>query len=283
MIYFDNLEGVLLCIPSTMPARRPNLTHFLCIPLVSSVSRPQLQLSLRHLADNVAAAPGTGPSPQDIKYVGSLHLTLGVMSLETKERIETACTLLQSLDLVNIIREAATSQTTEANKSDQPRETARSTVPSDQDTHSSEQTVGPQDPRICISLRDLCAMHAPESTSILYARPVDPTNRLFSVCHAIQQTFSAANLLERQKEPLLLHATIVNVRSGRTGRRTRRSKRVDARNLVAAYQGFDWAKDFHLEKVSICRMRADKIMENDKMVDAVYAEVDHILLPGKLT
>lgn len=238
-----------------------------------------MQLSLRQFADDVAAAPESGPSPQDIKYVGSLHLTLGVMSLETKERIETVCALLRSLDLVNIIREAATSQTTESNKLNESKETARSTVPSGQDTHSSEQTIGPQDPRIYISLRDLCAMHAPESTSVLYARPVDPTNRLFRVCYAIQQTFSAANLLERQREPLLLHATIVNVRSGRTGKRNRRSKRVDARNLVTAYEGFDWAKDFHLEKVSICRMRAEKIIQNDEIVDAVYAEIDHVLLP----
>jgi len=88
---------------------RPQLTHFLCLPLVTPSTRPQWQASLQRFAAEV-----TGPdapeesrlSPKAIRPVGGIHLTLGVMSLLSPERIGAACTFLRGLDMSAILREA---------------------------------------------------------------------------------------------------------------------------------------------------------------------------------
>lgn len=65
---------------------RPTPTHFLCIPLVTASSRPQLTRSLAAFREEVTApnpssAYGALPVPDEaIRPVGTIHLTLGVMS-----------------------------------------------------------------------------------------------------------------------------------------------------------------------------------------------------------
>ena len=257
-----------------MPVNRPNLTHFLCIPLVNSGSRTQLQTSLRRFTHDVITTPSLGISSNDVKHVGSLHLTLGVMSLNTKEKLESAGSLLHSLDMVELIREASILDTIDATTLDEPVQTAQSLPVPGPDVALREQKNELQSPRLSVSLLDLQAMHAPESTSVLFARPFDSSNRLFKVCCAIRKEFSTANLLERSQGPLLLHATIVNKRTNR-----KRSNRFDARDVIKSYEGFEWAKDIYLERVSICRMGVEKFFEDDKIMDAVYAEVDYVSLP----
>lgn len=261
-----------------MPAKRPNLTHFLCIPLVNSTSRPQLQASLRQFANDVAIAPAIEIPNKDIKHVGSLHLTLGVMSLETKERLDTACVLLHSPELIRSIREATKFRPVDPIRLDEPTETTQSPLSQGTDSGIEIQKLEPQVPSLRVNLLGLCAMRSPESTSVLFARPIDSTDRLFNLCLAIRQIFVTANLLERGQDSLLLHATVVNIRYNGASKRSRRLKGIDARDLIKKYDGFEWAKDVNLEKVSICRMRAEKIVEDDRIVDEAYTEVDHLPL-----
>ncbi|KAK3954653.1 hypothetical protein QBC32DRAFT_76322 [Pseudoneurospora amorphoporcata] len=70
---------------------KPSPTHFLCIPLVTASSRPQLARSLAAFRQEVtvpnpSSAYGALPVPEEaIRPVGTIHLTLGVMSfLEPK-------------------------------------------------------------------------------------------------------------------------------------------------------------------------------------------------------
>ncbi|KAK3493296.1 AKAP7 2'5' RNA ligase-like domain-containing protein [Neurospora crassa] len=71
--------------PNKMPPKPPP-THFLCIPLVTTASRPHLTRSLAAFREEVTApnpssAYGALPVPeQAIRPVGTVHLTLGVMS-----------------------------------------------------------------------------------------------------------------------------------------------------------------------------------------------------------
>ncbi len=100
------------------PQKKPPLTHFLCLPLLTPTSTPQLQASLAHLKSviealqpategaNVTAGAQTRPPrsrplvpPAAFRPLGTLHLTLGVMSLKEPARLRGALQLLEDLDL----------------------------------------------------------------------------------------------------------------------------------------------------------------------------------------
>ena len=89
--------------PNSKPAQRPQPTHFLCLPILTSTSLPQLAQSLTHfraVADEFtrpavvlpgdvgrqgAASPGSREAliPEEaFRPLGTLHLTVGVMSLD---------------------------------------------------------------------------------------------------------------------------------------------------------------------------------------------------------
>ncbi|EKG21763.1 hypothetical protein MPH_00886 [Macrophomina phaseolina MS6] len=263
---------------SQKPAKKPPLTHFLCVPLVTAESRPQLQESLGRFKDDVmkprrvdagvayrdeqehgpdadlgdgvgvaAAADGEqqareipGIPGKGIRPVGTLHLTLGVMSLMSQERLQEAVSLLQSLDLAEMLigekssdpRPTTIECTTEASaqgeSGDGPRsKQARSQRPPSEtaaqagETPAQDATVANSaitssgstsvlsDPLV-ISLKSLVSMHPPRKTSILYARPEDPMNRLHPFCDALRALFTKKGLMVEDTRPLKLHATVVN-------------------------------------------------------------------------
>ena len=106
------------CNPSARSkgAKRPPLTHFLCIPLVNDLTRRQLDRSLRHFREDILTDgigdPGLDSDEsvemimQAIRPVGTLHLTLGVMSLMSEERVAEAVGVLKSLDLGTLSMES---------------------------------------------------------------------------------------------------------------------------------------------------------------------------------
>ncbi len=103
------------------PQKKPPLTHFLCLPLLTPTSTPQLQASLAHLKSVIEALPPTIEDanasasasarirppqttrplvpPAAFRPLGTLHLTLGVMSLKDPARLQGALQLLADLDL----------------------------------------------------------------------------------------------------------------------------------------------------------------------------------------
>lgn len=101
--------------------KRPPLTHFLCLPLVTNTSKPQLEASLSHFEESLSTtfedglnAPwafGQAPRrplipPKAIRPVGTIHFTLGVMSLETDERVQQVVEFLNKLDLKSMVEGA---------------------------------------------------------------------------------------------------------------------------------------------------------------------------------
>lgn len=80
-----------------------NLTHFICIPLITSSSGPLLQHSLGILRKSPASA--SVPSEAFVPP-GMLQLSLKIpMSLSTPSRFADAKKLLESLDLNSLTRE----------------------------------------------------------------------------------------------------------------------------------------------------------------------------------
>ena len=126
---------------------RPPLTHFLCIPLVTSESKPQLHTSLARFREMVTG-DDVSPSidPKTIRPPGTLHFTLGVMSLNDQQLSE-ATDLLRSLDTKSILQQVAVSKDGAAGA-----ESKSSTSSGD---------------ALTISLKGLKSMHAPQQTSVL--------------------------------------------------------------------------------------------------------------------
>ncbi|KAF4963034.1 hypothetical protein FSARC_8922 [Fusarium sarcochroum] len=215
-------------------------THFVCI----SLAGPQLARSLAAFRTEVTNPAGFGVPPGAVRPLGTMHLTLGVMSLKD-ETIEQATEVLRGLKLKEFLT------------------TAKAAVPS-----------STTEERLSITLQGLHAIHTPAKTSVLYAPPVDTDGILYKFCEQIKTTFQEAGLMVKEDRPLLLHATVINTIYVKDGRGRRREKlTIDARDMVSLYDDYVWLEDMPLEKVTLCRMGAKKIEGTDDEAYEVEAEV----------
>ena len=280
--------------------KKPGLTHFICLPLVNADSKPQLEKALKTFRQDVTGvttenlstsdlprdepSPGALPHihPKSVRPLGTLHLTLGVMSLN-EDQLAKAIAYLNELDLVAILSEAS---------------------------------AGSMEPVVTegikIDMVGLESMHAVENTSILFAAPTDPTNRLYPFCVAVQNAFKSAGYLGQDDRQLKLHATLINTIYAK-GRRRPESKPVtitstgevisnssvpnnrshghgpnadapskfDARSILDKYQDHVWARSITLDRISICEMGAKKITDSGgEVIDERYTEVASIPMPA---
>ncbi|RDW81082.1 uncharacterized protein DSM5745_04639 [Aspergillus mulundensis] len=221
--------------PSNNPKpKRPPLTHFLCLPLINSVSLPQLESSLAtfkaSIPSTISPTPDEGQQgdqrqphrpliPEDaIRPVGTLHLTLGVMSLPTPERLDEALRLFHSLDLVALLCKAQENASrkrphTWPGKRDplpqESKQNAKQEIGSAPDTVlltretlepalSNEPFHGePRTPQpFNISLESMHVLPRARAATVLHATPVDPTSRLYPFCEALRDKFLEAGFLQ---------------------------------------------------------------------------------------
>ena len=217
--------------------------------------------------------------PEDaIRPLGTLHLTIAVLSLGNDERLDRATQTLQSLNLSNILRDVLQQNSQKGVEMASSASSSTSAI-----TTTITTTVSPPNPPT-ISLHSLRAMRSAKETSVLYAHPHDPTSSLLPLCEAVQSAFREAGLLEEGDDirQLRLHATIVNTIYARKtvlapidGSNVRKNRKaagfkLDARGWIREYDGHIWAKDVLIEKVSLCRMAAEKV---DGVYGAKYKEV----------
>ncbi|EED24460.1 conserved hypothetical protein [Talaromyces stipitatus ATCC 10500] len=258
--------------------KKPPLTHFLCLPLVSETSLPLLENSINKFKhDLLLAQKAGGDHPSEwlpplfpdsaIRPLGTVHLTLGVMSLTSPTRVDEAVDFLKSLKVHEILQEVQSELKDQNNTA--------------QDFNNP----------ISVSLESLSPLPKAKVATVLYASPVDPTSRLYPFAVKIRQAFVDAGFIEQdvikqrpkkhkasnqasnnedttnnnnnnngtilaaevaeesiiqQKpkyRPLLLHATLVNTIYARGGRIKRGHKRAgpltfDARDLLAWYRDY---------------------------------------------
>ena len=204
--------------PRRPPAqKKPPLTHFLCVPLVTSISKPQLEASLMQFREDVSPKdPLVNEQdvglpvvhPKAIRPVGAIHCTLGVMSLD-QNKLSEAIEFLRGVDIHSLLqdlidRPAVLSENTSHQGSS--GDSSSSKRPISIPEVGSSQAAGP----LTIDLKGLVSMHAPQSTSILYSAPTDVTGRLYPFCVALQKLFQNKGFLVEDNRQLKLHATIVN-------------------------------------------------------------------------
>ncbi|RHZ50067.1 uncharacterized protein CDV56_103609 [Aspergillus thermomutatus] len=218
-------DGALRNFPKR--EKRPPLTHFLCLPLVNDISLPQLESSLStfktaipsvsHSDDNgsvqkqVSAERPLIPDGA-VRPIGTLHLTLGVMSLPTKERLEEAIQFFHSLDLASMMHEAeeiAKKSKRYRKRSSTPRHQSDFTgaVGEREDSHSSRRLEHEGDSAsaivsrdtyepLTISLESLHALPRARAATVLHAAPVDSTSRLYPFCVLLRNKFLEAGFLQ---------------------------------------------------------------------------------------
>ncbi|WPH03464.1 Hypothetical protein R9X50_00634400 [Acrodontium crateriforme] len=288
--------------PRKPPAsKKPPLTHFVCLPLVTKASRSQLKDSVRKFTDlvipklqssisvNGAEAPVSSTTstihPKAIRPVGTLHCTLGVMSLN-KLKLDEAVKCLQELDIASMLRKT-----------------------NDNEAAPSDQGASTPDP-LKIDLKGLVSMHSIESTSVLYAVPIDHSGRLQDFCLSIHAAFKERGLLVEEDRPLKLHATIVNTvyakgrkrpspkisqssqpesstanedrddRSSGHGWRANATLKMDATAMLEQFKDFTWAQEVALDRVAICEMGAKPIIDEcGRIIDEEYMQFATVALP----
>ena len=280
-------------------AKKPPLTHFLCLPLVTRTSKPQLEASIGGFRESVASeqpqetASENGVTrihPKAIRPVGAMHCTLGVMSLD-QDRLDKAIKLLQSLDITQLLLSIA-ADTPPGTTVDPQEITPKEPSTKDQRPVSLRRPVSPPAERasratsdpLTIDLKGLVSMHVPEKTSIVYIEPCDSSERLYPFCLALQDIFKREGILVPDDRELKLHATLVNTiyakgrKSQGHGSKANAPMKIDARALLDKYADFVWAKDVVLDRIAICEMGAKKRIESGEVVGEEYTEVASVPL-----
>ncbi|KAL2680640.1 hypothetical protein Neosp_008243 [[Neocosmospora] mangrovei] len=218
-----------------------------------------LYRSLAAFKADVTSPMSFGVPPDAVRPPGTMHLTLGVMSLKD-DTIEQATEVLKSLQLRDML--------SNARKAFLQSRAVQMGLASAESSSTGEGLLS-------ITLQGLHAMQTPAKTSVLYAPPVDTEGILYKFCEQIKNTFQEAGLMAEDSRPLLLHATVINTIYVKNGRGRRREKlTIDAQDMVSRYDDYVWMENMPLEKVTLCRMGAKKIEGTDDEAYEVEAEVE---------
>lgn len=275
-------------------AKRPPLTHFLCLPLLSSASRPQFERAsagFRERLKSSSAELQPDVLGRAIRPVGTIHLTLGVMSLTEQERIDDAIKFLKALNWHEMLRglESVGASNTpiegEASNDVQSNQQEHTTNENNGTPSNAEPTIDRSSGPFTITLSSLKTMKNASKTSVLYAEPLDGSGRLLPFCEKLRQSFTDAGFLLHEDRPLKLHATILNTlyasNKSHKGPRRKKPALIDATELLEHFSDFKWAEEIVLEKVAICEMGAQRVENEDgAVVDEQYKEVASKSLPS---
>ncbi|KZL79894.1 hypothetical protein CI238_02329 [Colletotrichum incanum] len=248
------------------PNARTSPTHFLCIPLVTPASRPQLSKSLGAFKADVTSQDSFAIPADAVRPLGTLHLTLGVMSFPNNDGVDKAIEVLKGLKPREILAGI---------------KPLSSITPLAAPAHASN-TPGATPPlsSLNITLRGLHCMKSgpkadPSKASVLYAPPTYSEGIFQTFCEKIRTVFEEAEVMDKDSRGLLLHATIVNTIYVKGARGKKGSKlTIDATDILDRYDDYVWMEDVPIEKIAICRMGAKKIEGADDQEYEVEAEID---------
>ena len=188
---------------------------------------------------------------------GALHFTLGVMHLEDPKQLEKSMKMLEALDLKSIFAAIDISDGLDNTRGAAP---------------------------LTINLTSVNALPSETDTRLLYTAPppASPaTARLLAIAKSLRQPFLTAGLLEDEKRPLLLHATIFNTIYGKAKGRRRKGfgEKLQTSRLIEEMQGFCFANDVRIERIAICEMGAKPVEGEEGMR---YREITGRALPTSI-
>ncbi|CAF9908386.1 MAG: hypothetical protein GOMPHAMPRED_006148 [Gomphillus americanus] len=297
-----------------MPSARP--THFLCLPLVTPASLPQFTASLALFARDKAIQQNSSPGkwnkqkspPREkkrsnfdadgsdeheqpvnakegyvpikaVRPVGPLHLTLGVMHLDSKDKVDAASEFLKAIDMDILLNEVTQSFDRALQHSkplSQSHPMAIGSAPAETEVISSASPKSYSQSRqeqtqLVVQLKGLHTMQQPSKTRVLFAEPIDASERLSSFCQLLRNKFINEGFMIDEERDLKLHATIVNtIYASKHGRNSASKRRMefDASDLIERWKEKVWA-EVTITKVAICEMGA----KEDATGQVKYQEV----------
>ncbi|KAI1175767.1 kinase A anchor protein [Nemania sp. FL0916] len=240
---------------------RASPTHFLCIPLITAKSRQQLSTRVSAFRADITSPESFDVPDEAVRPVGTLHLTLGVMSFPKNDGLSSAVELLKTIV---------------------PRQIIADIIPPAEVKHETQEVepLRTLPARLSVTLKGLHTMQSAAKASVLYAPPVDTDGVLTKFCEKLRSSFQEAGLMVEENRPLLLHATILNTiyvkgrKASKGGKGRHRDKlTIDARQILERYDDYVWMEDIPIEKVAICKMGAKKQDDGDEAYE-VEAEID---------
>lgn len=265
---------------------------------MSAAARPQFESASRRFKERLQSCyPELHPDHlgRAIRPVGTIHLTLGVMSLTDQNRVDEAIKFLEAINYQELYPDNLSEDKEGDRRIVYGDSENQHEVPNGTNDHYqiSNMLEGEDEAKVkvnqeksrpenssqqfTITLSSLKSTKDARKTSVLYAEPVDASNRLLPFCERLRQKFTEAGFVLPENRPLKLHATILNTiygtKTGQRGARRKKPSLIDATGLVREFGEFDWAKDVVLEKIAICKMGAQKIEKEDSMVDEQYEEI----------
>ncbi|KAK1993982.1 hypothetical protein LX36DRAFT_661002 [Colletotrichum falcatum] len=147
-------------------------THFLCIPLVTQISRPQLSKSLGDFKAYISSPRTYGIPQSAVRPLGTIHITLGVMHLPGTEDVDRAAEVLRS---------------------------TKSLFPAEK-------------MKVSLKGAGVFPGADQSHVDIVFAHPTCRNHDFNGLCHKIRDVFEEANLIDKSGFGLSLHATIINAR-----------------------------------------------------------------------
>lgn len=231
----------------------------------------QLANTLASFRADVTGAMSFGLPKDAVRPLGTLHLTLGVMSLN-KDGVEKAVNILGGLKLREVLAE---SRLAKFDKMSAAAALALSGGSIDDSQLSQPNS------SLSLTIQGLHSMQPAAKATVLYAPPSDPAGVLYDFCKLLQKPFQDSGLMIDENRPLLLHATIINTiyvknTGGSSGARGKRREKltIDARELLSQYDDYVWAEDMPVTRVALCRMGAKAIEGTDDAAYEVEADVE---------
>ncbi|KAL9041657.1 MAG: hypothetical protein Q9180_001140 [Flavoplaca navasiana] len=176
-----------------------------------SASTPASTFTLKHSTtmpnqeNGKGKAKDSGIPVKAIRPLGTLHLTIGVMSLKEEGRLQGAVELLKGMNLGALLRDPEKMEDGEGVDT-----TSTSTTLSISPVPPSRPNQSASPPPLTLSFTGLHSMHSPKSTSFLYTPPTDTTGRLYPFCQALRDRFAAEGFVVDEERALKLHATVLN-------------------------------------------------------------------------
>ena len=275
------LSPCLKYSPRRLTAQDMGMTHFLCIPLSTSTSRPMFSDAYRNIMNDPLSSSIPKPA---FKYPEELHISLALLNLGAPQRLDQALNLLRTRDYEGILDNTFHSYAANT-------QCPAKTVPS---SHSILEVAVKG--LYLNPLQPLSPHPDPKKSIHLHASVSDRSQLLPRVCADIFQMFRDADLVANnitagsrdQVQHLLrglftqmvstkrLHTIVDNLDPSSE----KMDVRFDPTDLLHKHRDLIWAEPFKLEKLSIRELGLQDIFRDGRLISRGYKEIGSVPLPG---
>ncbi|KAI5818125.1 AKAP7 2'5' RNA ligase-like domain-containing protein [Pyronema omphalodes] len=208
-------------------------SHFLSLPLHHV---PKLQDSIDQLVEEIATKFPSLKIPEGaVRPAAAAHITLGVMSLDSEEKILRAVEMLKNMDMRAIWEKTVH-------------------FVDNKDSQSS----GPI--KFKLSLQGLETMGSRSNATVLFTTPIDPSNRLRHFTIEIRTKFIEKGLILDEKRTFKPHLTVINtrycVKKGARKSPTTCGVKLNCQELVKHMGQRVLLEEVEIDQIAICMMGA---------------------------